>query len=136
MYGYYIIIAAYGWWNWSRPTRRLSIKKWKPRYHLLAMLIGISLSVTLGFTFERFTDAENPYWDAFTTIFSFIASVLEAKKIMSSWVYWIIINLVTVGLYFSKSLDIYAALMVLYFIMSIVGYSEWKKAYSKQLSPI
>jgi len=129
LYGYYALIAAYGWWNWSRPKNPLKITTWQPKYHLLTVVIGAVLSVGLGYTFITFTDADKPYLDATTSIFSFIASILEARKILSAWVYWIAINGVTVGLYFSKSLDIYAAVMVIYFIMSIVGYREWKKDY-------
>ena len=88
--------------------------------------MGILLSLGLGYTFTSYTDADKPYLDATTTIFSFIASILEARKILSAWIYWIVINGVTVGLYFSKSLDIYAAVMVIYFVMSVVGYREWK----------
>jgi len=129
LYGYFILISIYGWWNWSRPKKQLKVSTWLPKYHLLTILTGIVFSLGLGYFFETNTDADKPYLDATTTIFSFIASILEAKKILSGWIYWIIINGVTVGLYFSKSLDIYAALMVIYFIMSIVGYQTWRKDY-------
>lgn len=131
LYGYYILIAIYGWWNWSRPKAPIKVTTWKTKNHLTAIPIGIVLSVGLGHMFITYTDADKPYLDATTTIFSFIASILEAKKILSGWIYWIIINGVTVGLYFSKSLDIYAGLMVIYFVMSIVGYREWRKDYMK-----
>ncbi len=127
LYGYYILIAIYGWWSWSRPKSPLKISTWNPKYHVITILLGVLLSFSLGYTFHNYTDADKPYLDATTTIFSFIASILEAKKILSGWIYWIIINGVTVGLYFSKSLDIYAAVMVIYFILSIIGYREWKK---------
>lgn len=130
LYGYFVLISIYGWWNWSRPKNPLKITTWKPLYHLVTVLIGIALSLGLGYTFITYTDADKPYFDATTTMFSFIASILEARKILSAWIYWIIINGVTVGLYFSKSLDIYAGLMVIYFVMSIVGYREWRKDFN------
>ena len=95
----------------------------------MAIPIGLLLSFGLGYVFDTYTDAEKPYLDASTTTFSLFASVLEARKILSGWAYWIVINGVTVGLYFSKSLDIYAGLMVIYFVMSIVGYFQWRKDY-------
>lgn len=126
LYGYFILISLYGWWNWSRPQRPLKISTWPYKNHLITVFVGILLSLGLGYTFTSYTDADKPYLDATTTIFSFIASILEARKILSAWIYWIVINGVTVGLYFSKSLDIYAAVMVIYFVMSVVGYREWK----------
>jgi nicotinamide mononucleotide transporter len=81
----------------------------------------------LAWFFNSYTDAERPYIDSFTTVFSFLATFLEAKKVLSSWKYWIVINGVTIGLYFDKGLDIYAGLILVYFIMSFVGYFKWKK---------
>lgn len=128
LYGYYFLISIYGWWNWSRPKGPPTITTWKLTYHGFTLMIGTGLSIGLGAFFEQYTDADQPYLDATTSVFSFIASYLEARKILSAWIYWILINLATAGLYFTKSLDIYAAVMVLYFVMSIVGYLEWRKA--------
>ena len=134
LYGYYIVISVYGWWNWSRPRAPESVVTWKGKFHLVTIPIGLLLSFGLGYVFDTYTDAEKPYLDASTTIFSLIASILEARKILSGWAYWIVINGVTVGLYFSKSLDIYAGLMVIYFVMSIFGYIEWRKDYLRNKS--
>lgn len=129
LYGYFILISAYGWWNWSRPKGPTKISTWKYGSHLVTLLTGAILSMTLGYALTYFTDADKPYLDATTTIFSFIASIMEARKVLSAWVYWMVINGVTVGLYSSKSLDIYAAVMVVYFVMSVVGYIQWRKSY-------
>ena len=127
LYGYYALIAVYGWWSWSRPKTPLKIAVWKPEYHIAIILIGAAASIGLGYFLATNTDADKPFLDTATTIFSFAASILEAKKVLSGWVYWIIINGVTAGLYFSKSINIYAALMVVYFVMSIIGYQQWRK---------
>ncbi|MEM6644386.1 MAG: nicotinamide riboside transporter PnuC [Bacteroidota bacterium] len=132
LYGYYVLISIYGWWNWSKPKKELLISTWKFYFHVVGISTCLLLSATLGYFFATQTDAARPYLDASTTIFSFLASILETRKILSGWIYWIVINGVTVALYSSKSLDIYAGLMVIYFIMSIVGYITWKKSYTAQ----
>ncbi|MBC6400256.1 MAG: nicotinamide mononucleotide transporter [Ekhidna sp.] len=131
LYGYYALVAVYGWRNWSRPKTPLKVSTWKPEYHIITILTGTAFSIGLGYFFETNTDADKPYLDAATTIFSFVASILEVRKILAGWIYWIIINGVTIGLYFSKSLHIYAALMVVYFVMSIIGYQQWRKDWLK-----
>lgn len=128
LYGYYILIAIYGWWHWSRPGKPLKVTDWPWKNHLFSLAIGGVLSLGLGHMLKTYTDADLPFLDATTTIFSFIASIMEAKKVLSGWLYWIVINAVTAGLYFSKSLDIYAALMGVYFVMSILGYYKWRQA--------
>ena len=127
LYGYFVLISCYGWWNWSKRNGSLRMREWKPIYHIFTVFIGFALACGLGYFFSTKTDASKPYLDAGTTVFSIIANILEARKMLSGWIYWIIINGVSVGLYLSKSLHIYAGLMIVYFIMSIVGYREWKK---------
>jgi nicotinamide mononucleotide transporter len=127
LYGYYVVIAMYGWWNWSRPGGPRQIRLWKAGYHLIALLCCVLASFALGYTFKSYADADYPFLDATTSIFSFLASILEAHKILSTWIYWIVINALTAGMYFSKSLHIYAVVMIVYFIMSIVGYRQWRR---------
>ena len=88
----------------------------------------------LAISSNTYTDADKPYFDATTSIFSYFASYLEAKKILSSWIYWIVINLFTIGLYHTKDLSFYSGLMVVYLGMSVVGYMKWKKEYQLQCS--
>lgn len=127
LYGYFIIISIYGWWNWSKPRVSNGISTWKLGYHVITVIVGALLSFGVGHLFITYTDADKPYFDAATSVFSIIASILEARKILSGWIYWIIINGLTAGLYFSKSLNIYGALMVVYFVMSVVGYIAWQR---------
>ena len=133
LYGYYVLISCYGWWNWSRPKTALKVTTMHGKYHIIGIVSCAAIALGLGYFFKNHTDADKPFLDATTTVFSFFASILETRKILAGWIYWIVINGVTVGLYFSKSLDIYAGLMVVYFMMSIVGYLEWRKDYRKEL---
>ena len=79
-----------------------------------------------GYFFSQNTDADYPWVDAHTTVFAFVASYMQAHKILSSWLFWIIINGVTVWLYGSKGLDFYSVQMVIYFGLSVWGYFEWR----------
>ena len=96
--------------------------------------MGFGLAMLLGFVFKNYTDAQNPYLDAFTTSFSFIASYMETRKVLSAWLFWIVVNGVTIVLYLSKDLDIYSALTVVYFISSFIGYFSWKKKLQVNIS--
>ena len=130
LYIYYVIIGFYGYYLWStkgKDKTSLTITTWDSKKHILIISTGIIAGVMLGYVFEEYTEAKNAYLDAFTTIFSFIASYLEAKKIFSTWVFWIIINGVTIWLYTTRGLDIYTLLTVVYFIASFIGYFNWKK---------
>ena len=89
----------------------------------------IAVSIGLGAFFSSQTDAQKPYADAFSTIFSFFATYLEAKKVLSAWIYWFGLNAFSVWLYFARHLEVYSGLMVVYTVLSVIGYLQWRKSY-------
>ncbi|MGB1931657.1 MAG: nicotinamide riboside transporter PnuC [Flavobacteriales bacterium] len=133
LYTYYVFMGFYGYYSWSRTipnsvgSTGLLISEKGLNFHIQAIGFSSLVAISLAWIFDNFTDASSPYLDAFTTIFSFLATYLEAKKVLSAWIYWIIINGFTIGLYLTKGLDIYSTLFVIYFVMSFVGYVKWKK---------
>lgn len=129
LYCYYVLIGFYGYqlWNSKANAQELPIIDVLPKQHFSYILIGVVTALCLGYFLENYTEASKPYLDAFTTIFSFIASYLEAKKILSVWYYWIIVNGVTLGLYLNKELYIYFILTLLYFALSFYGLREWNR---------
>ena len=132
LYSYYIIIGIYAWVSWSKEekeTNKIVIIEKNISYHLILLLFGSFLGFLLGFYFHQYTDANNPFLDASSTIFSFIATYLQAKKVLSSWLYWIFINLFTIYLYGIRGLDIYSMQMVIYAIFSFWGFYNWLKVY-------
>lgn len=143
LYAFYVAIGVYGWWVWTRnkpandgeegvqtlPIIRLSFAK-----SFVALACGVAGAFGLGYFFWRYTDAAKPAIDATTTSFSFVASFLEAHKVLSSWIYWILINGVSVWLYWNRGLELYSLLMVVYFAVSIYGLITWRNRYRTQLA--
>jgi len=130
LYLFYAVVGGYGWFKWSRGSKKnsLPVTDIKVIRHIPTVLGGGVLAFTLGTFMGRWTDADYPYFDACTTIFSFIATFFETRKIFSGWYYWIILNLMSIGLYSIKGLTIYAGLAVIYTIMSVVGLRTWRKS--------
>jgi nicotinamide mononucleotide transporter len=129
LYSYYIIIGIYGWMVWTQKRDKpFRIKRYAWWIHGILIAGGIGLSLALGKFFEGKSYAEKTYADAFSTIFSFIASFLEAQKVLFGWLYWIVLNFFSVWLYHIRGLDVYAGQMVIFGFVSIWGmYSWWKK---------
>lgn len=132
LYSYYVFMGFYGYHLWGRKSLDSSsllivVNELKWYYHFIFISVCSMLALSLAWFFENYSDADKPFVDAFTTVFSFLATYLEAIKVLSAWLYWIVLNGVTIWLYFSKGLDIYATLSILYFVMSFVGYINWKK---------
>ncbi len=133
LYSYYVFMGIYGWVRWSSNSRgQLLVREWSVMKHLLSLVTGLILFMALGFGFSEFSDADKPYYDSFSTVFSFIATYMEAQKILSAWIYWIILNAYSVWLYMSKGLEVYGFLMVFYTILSVAGYIRWRKSMQAQ----
>lgn len=134
LYFYYVLAGLYGWYSWSKRSEekeQLQISKWPWSTHTIAIVGGIALSFILAWILEQYTDAAAPLVDAHTTIFSFIATYMTTRKILSTWVYWVVIDTVSVGLYWYRGLLLYGILMIIYTIMAIYAYVEWKKSIQK-----
>jgi nicotinamide mononucleotide transporter len=129
LYIYYVVMGFYGWWNWkdSGQGKVQRIERKGMLTHLILVSIGVGFSFILYYSILYFTDdAERPLIDSFTTSFSFIATYMTTRRWIGNWIYWVVINIVSVYLYYSRSLSIYAVLMLINAIVSGVAYFKWK----------
>jgi nicotinamide mononucleotide transporter len=104
-----------------------------PRRYLvkLATIFLITFAV-IAFVLIRFTDSPVPYGDSFTTSLSILAMWMLAHKYIEQWLLWIVVNIVSTGLYFWKGLDTTAVLFIVYSIIPVFGYFKWKKMMVEQ----
>lgn len=130
LYLFYGLIGVYGWYVWTRPEVKLAIKKISWVYHAALLFLGSAMTVGLGSILSG-TDADKPYYDAFSSVFGVFATFLELNRVLSGWIYWIILNLFSIWLYASKGIWVYAGLMVIYTALSFKGYRSWKLAYDE-----
>jgi nicotinamide mononucleotide transporter len=125
---FYVFAGVYGWMVWKKQEVIEEVYQRKIMTHVKLVSVGIVLSFLMYFGLVYFfKEAQKPLIDSFTTIFSFIATYLMAKKWIENWFYWIVIDGVSVYLYFTRDLNIYALLMLVYTIIVVYGYFEWKK---------
>lgn len=132
LYLFYFFAGIYGWYAWSfarRVSERHAIVEWSWMQHLIVVVAGVAGALAVYFLLRNYTDAQKPLIDAHTTVFSFIATYMVTRKVLSNWLYWIVIDGVSVGLYASRGLYLYAGLMLLYTILAGYGYREWQKSY-------
>lgn len=130
LYIYYVVIGFYGWYKWFKGDSKdedMPIRKWSWKAHLGIVVGGSALSFLIGWLSSKYFDSNSPFVDAHTSVFSVIASYMQAEKVISSWHFWIVINGVTIWLYLSRGLHVYSGLMTVYFIMSVVGLIQWRK---------
>ena len=138
---FYVIMGVWGWISWKRPASNqqpgtsLRIVRWSWKAHLLNASLSTLLTLVLGYYFDTYTDQARPYLDAFTTVFSLAATFMVTQKVLENWLYWIVIDFVSIELYAYRELYLLSALMCFYTALAVYGYFQWRKAASSnQLS--
>ena len=132
---YYMAMAIYGWLQWHRggaDKSGVKIIRWTARQHILGVSIILAASVTSGYLLSSNTAAKLPYLDSFTTWGSVFTTIMVAQKVLENWLYWIVINSVSIYLYIDRGLDQTAAMFFLYLVLATIGFLTWKKAYDTQ----
>lgn len=137
---YYLLASVYGWWHWLRSPREggtiVDVGFNRTKSVLFWLSVSLLLGTGLGAFMSRahvlvpaiFPDpASYPYLDALTTIGSFTAMWLMARRRIESWLYWIIIDVVGIGLYYVKGVKFIALLYVVLLGLAIKGFFSWSK---------
>ena len=76
---------------------------------------------------HSYTDAALPFFDAFVTCGAVVATYMVAKKLIENWIYWFVIDTISILLFISRGLLPTAFLFGLYLVIIFFGYKSWKK---------
>ncbi|MDX1498686.1 MAG: nicotinamide riboside transporter PnuC [Woeseiaceae bacterium] len=129
---FYFGMAVYGWYAWTHgggPSHELPVTRWPFRVHAAAIAGILALSMVNGWLLERHTDAEFPYLDSMTTWSAIWTTFLVARKVLENWWYWLVIDGVSVVIYWLRDLELTALLFVAYLVMIPFGLLAWTRSY-------
>jgi nicotinamide mononucleotide transporter len=124
---FYFAMGVYGWRQWRHGSGNgegISVHWWNRSRHVVAIIAILILSALFGFLL-RGTDAAMPFVDSFTTVGAMVATYMVARKIIENWIYWFVIDAVSIFLYLDRGLVLYAALFAVYLVLIIVGFRAW-----------
>lgn len=135
---FYVIMGVWGWLNWNKKSNEAETKiiQWKLSYHIINIILSGLLTILIGYIFSVYTNQSQPYLDAFTTVFSLAATFMVTQKVLENWLYWIVIDIVSIQLYASKDYFMLAALMAFYSILAIYGYFNWKRGMKTEIAHV
>jgi len=137
---YYLLASVYGWWRWVHsPSIKgtiLSVSFSSLKWILTCLIISVLLGLAMGLFMSRAhtlfpkifpEEASYPFLDALTTIMSFTAMWLMARQRIESWLYWIAVDIVGIGLYYVKAVKFISLLYVILLFLAIKGLISWIK---------
>lgn len=130
---YYLVISFYGWYLWlfginkNHQHMDLPVSTTSTEMMRLLAIVCIGLFFLISWILVRFTNSDLPYWDAFTTALSFVATWMLARKKIENWLIWIVVDAVSTVMYIYKALYPTAVLFLFLTALAFVGYRSWKK---------
>ena len=130
----YAIIAIIGWIRWQSDNsgQRLLISSRPWAFHTACILLILIFSWIVGYLLSQYTDAARPFADSATTVAALVTTWMVVEKVIENWLYWIVINSVSVWLFFDRNLDMTAFLFLVYILLSFVGYFSWRRQLLQQ----
>lgn len=138
---YFLVMSFYGWWTWAKiksegekKEKSQGIKFNTKRNNIITLIILVvgsfaltELTTHLNSLFPSLfpLPASYPFLDAFTTVMSFVATVLLARKIVESWYLWILVDVIGVWLYYVRGVKFIALEYLIFLVMATYGMLDW-----------
>ncbi len=128
---FFVVVALWGWWQWVRGTlddgSALRVRA-LPRRAMLGCLAALALAwPALALFLRRYTDSDVPWFDALPTAGSLVAQWLLGRQYVENWPAWLLVNVVSVGLFAVKGLWLTVLLYAVFVVLSAVGWRAWRR---------
>ena len=129
---YYVIMGIYGWYHWSRKKEDTAefpiahITKSERKWSWIIFFSSIIFVIFVYLYFEKF-NSWTAYVDTLTTGIFFAGMWLMAKRKIENWILWIVGDIISIPLYFYKGYTFTSIQYIIFTIIAIYGYLEWKK---------
>jgi nicotinamide mononucleotide transporter len=132
----YFILLLYGWYAWRKgdsvaqalPITRMHSKQ----FYTLAILAVLQI-IAVWTSINYYTHSNVALLDSSVTVLSLVACWLLSRKIMESWLLWILIDLLYVSLYAYKQMPFHGFVSLFDAVICIIGYSYWIREYGTHL---
>ncbi len=129
---YYVIMSIYGWYHWSKKKNETDQNKIAKStknellYSLYIFIATVALVIGVYLFFDKFTHWTS-YVDTFVTGIFFSGMWLMARRKIENWLFWIVGDIISIPMYFVKGYTFTSIQYLIFTIIAIYGYREWKK---------
>jgi nicotinamide mononucleotide transporter len=129
---FYVLAAVYGWWRWAPQTQPQRVSTWLWHGHVLALLVCVALSFALAHLPVGEGYSSSPFLDSLLFTTGLLATWLVARVHLENWLYWIVIDALSIVLFLSQGLVMVALLFAIYLVMAVLGLRSWWKDYRNE----
>ncbi len=127
---YYFIMSIYGWRTWLQKKNNAYVfpiswcNKQEWQWGILLFLCSWWM---IWWMLVKLTNSNTPLLDSLVSSTAVTAMWWMAKRKMENWLAWIVSNVVAIPLNFYKGFVLFTLMYVLFLILAIAGYKEWKE---------
>ncbi len=125
---YFFVLQLYGWYYWAKgkkPDEKIKVERLPPHQLPYFFMVAVISVFVVGTLMGRYTDAAFPFLDATVAVLSVIAQFMMARRLLENWIVWIGVDLLAIGIYWSKELQPTAVLYIIFLIMATIGLRTW-----------
>ncbi|NHO66424.1 nicotinamide mononucleotide transporter [Aestuariicella hydrocarbonica] len=134
---YYLVMAVYGWYQWkfgATDHHGIRIHTWSGKHHLSAISAVLLVAACSGYLLHENTTAAWPYVDSFTTWGSILTTYMVTRKVLENWLYWLVIDGISIFMYLDRGLHLTAVLFVAYLVICVFGFFNWQRQLKDELT--
>lgn len=131
----FVIIASYGWHNWSGAASQSTGQRRSPAISALPRTLWPFVfvflatgTVVIGWILSKMGAARLPFWDAFAVSNALIAQWMLSRKYIENWIFWILSDLVYITLFLNDRLWPSVILFGAFIILACKGWRDWQKS--------
>jgi nicotinamide mononucleotide transporter len=96
---------------------------------------SVALSPLFGWLLSRYTGAALPYLDSFVAVASVVTTYMVARKILENWLYWLVIDSLSLYLFWQRELYLLVGLFAIYLVLVVIGFVRWRRDWRAQTVP-
>ena len=135
---YYAVMSIYGWYHWTRKKGDVvefpisTMTSYEKKVSIV-LFIGTVVFVIAVYTFfDKFTHWTS-YIDTLVTGIFFVGMWLMARRKIENWILWIVGDIISIPMYFAKGYSFTSIQYLIFTIVAIFGYLEWKKSLQQKI---
>lgn len=112
--------------NYNTEEQIVESKRLSDRLFYIICSIMVFICVLFGYYMKYFTDNTQPFMDSFSTVPAFIAQTLLMLRYREQWIFWIIIDVVSIFMWLFADNWIMVIQFIFWTMNCIYGYRKWK----------
>ena len=131
---YFFVIQFYGLWIWLNgraPDGRVMVAPLSRQMFIDYLAMTAVAWMAISFLMDTYTDAAAPIWDSAVAALSVTAQFLMSRRHIESWLLWIVVDVLAIGLFYTRDLAPTAALYFIFLGLAITGYVQWRDTKKK-----